>query len=81
MVDKLKAKWDSGFEPLTVLESTPEAKMERRSKSPYLIKCYNEFKNLNGILITHGLSFMGSDKHIIEAINNNPNLEKIYVCL
>lgn len=79
MVDKIKQKWDSGFEPLTVLESTPEAKAERISKSPYLTKCYNEFKTLSGTLLTHGLSFMNSDKHIIEAINNNANLEKIYV--
>ena len=79
MVDKIKQKWDSGFEPLTVLESTPEAKVERINKSPYLTKCYNEFKTLSGTLLTHGLSFMNSDKHIIEAINNNANLEKIYV--
>lgn len=79
MVDKIKQKWDSGFEPLTVLESTPEAKVERISKSPYLTKCYNEFKTLSGTLLTHGLSFMNSDKHIIDAINNNTNLEKIYV--
>ena len=79
MVDKIKQKWDSGFEPLTVLESTPEAKVERINKSPYLTKCYNEFKTLSGTLLTHGLSFMNSDKHIIEAINNNTNLEKIYV--
>lgn len=79
MVDKIKQKWDSGFEPLTVLESTPEAKVERINKSPYLTKCYNEFKTLSGTLLTHGLSFMHSDKHIIEAINNNTNLEKIYV--
>ena len=79
MVDKIKQKWDSGFEPLTVLESTPEAKVERISKSPYLTKCYNEFKALSGTLLTHGLSFMNSDKHIIDAINNNTSLEKIYV--
>lgn len=79
MVDKIKQKWDSGFEPLTVLESTPEAKIERINNSPYLTKCYNEFKTLSGTLLTHGLSFMNSDKHIIDAINNNTNLEKIYV--
>lgn len=79
MVNKIKEKWDSGFEPLTVLESTPEAKLERIKKSPYLVKCFNEFKNISGVLITHGLSFMSSDQHIIDTINNNSKLDKIYV--
>ena len=79
MIQKVKEKWDEGYEPLTVLESSPEAKEERIRKSPYLTKCYDEFRALNGTLVTHGLSFMNSDKHIIDAINNNPNLEKIYI--
>lgn len=79
MIQKVKEKWDEGYEPLTVLESSPEDKEERIRKSPYLTKCYNKFKTLDGTLVTHGLSFMNSDKHIIDAINNNPHLEKIYI--
>lgn len=30
-------------------------------------------------MITHGLSFMSSDQHIIDTINNNSKLDKIYV--
>lgn len=79
MIEKVKEKWDEGYEPLTVLESTPEAKINRITQSLYLTKCFNEFQNISGTLVTHGLSFMNSDQHIIDAINNNSNLEKIYV--
>ena len=79
MIEKVKEKWDEGYEPLTVLESSPEEKVARINQSPYLTKCFNEFQHISGILVTHGLSFMNSDKHIIDAINSNPNLEKIYV--
>lgn len=79
MVDKIKEKWDEGYEPLTVLESSPEDKKNRIAQSVYLTKCFNELKNIKGILVTHGLSFMESDQHIIDAINTNDNLEKIYI--
>lgn len=79
MIEKVKEKWDEGYEPLTVLESSPEEKVARIKQSPYLTKCFDEFQNISGTLVTHGLSFMNSDQHIIDAINNNSNLEKIYV--
>jgi len=79
MIEKVKEKWDEGYEPLTVLESSPEEKVARIKQSPYLKKCFDEFQNISGTLVTHGLSFMSSDQHIIDAINNNSNLEKIYV--
>ena len=79
MIDKIKEKWDEGYESLTVLESSPDAKIKRIHQSPYLTKCFNEFQNLSGILVTYGLSFMNSDKHIIDTINNNKKLEKIYI--
>lgn len=79
MVDKIKEKWDDGYEPLTVLESSPDDKLERISQSAYLTKCFNELKNIKGTLVTHGLSFMGSDQHIINVINSNDNLERIYI--
>ena len=79
MVDKIKKKWEEGFEPLTVLESSPEDKLNRIQQSQYLTKCFNELKNISGTLVTHGLSFMHSDQHIIDAINENSKLEKIYI--
>lgn len=79
MIEKVKEKWDEGYEPLTVLESSPNEKIARINQSPYLTKCFNEFQHISGTLVTHGLSFMSSDQHIIDAINNNSNIEKIYV--
>lgn len=79
MVSKIKEVLDKGYEPLTVLESSPEKKMNRINESPYLSKCFEEFKSIKGTLVTHGLSFMASDQHIIDAINSNDDLEKIYI--
>ncbi len=79
MVSNIKKKWDEGFEPLTVLESTPEKKKARIAQSRYLTRCFDELKTAKGNLVTHGLSFMSSDQHIIEAINSNNNLDKIYI--
>ena len=79
MIETVKKKWDEGYEPLTVLESSPKEKVARIKQSPYLTKCFDDFQNISGTLVTHGLSFMSSDQHIIDAINNNSNLEKIYV--
>lgn len=79
MIKNIKCKWDEGYEPLTVLESSPEDKLTRIAKSKYLTKCLNKFKDIKGNLITHGVSFMASDKHIIDIINNNSNLKNIYI--
>lgn len=79
MIDKVKEMWDQGYEPLTILESSPDTKIAKIYQSPYLTKCFNEFKDISGTLVTHGLSFMNSDQHIIDAINNNAKLEKIYI--
>lgn len=47
--------------------------------SSYLSHCFNKFKQINGILVTHGVSFSKSDTHIVEAIKSNSNLSKVYV--
>lgn len=79
MRDNIKKEWENGFESLTVLEGTSEEKIKKINDFDYLKHCYNKLKNISGNLVTFGVSFEDSDNHIIEAINNNPNLEKIFI--
>lgn len=79
MLDNIKKEWDNGFESLTVLEASSDEKMKKINDYEYLTYCYDELKNLAGNLVTFGVSFEDSDNHIIEAINNNNKLEKIFI--
>lgn len=79
MLDNIIKEWEHGFDSLTVLEGTGKEKIEKIKKYEYLDFCLEQFKSIKGNLITHGVSFADSDNHIIEAINNNNNLENIYI--
>lgn len=79
MLDNIKAEWDKGFESLTVLEASSDKKKAEIEKSDYLTYCYESFKNISGDLVTFGVSFLDSDNHIIEAINNNDKIDKIFI--
>ena len=69
-IEQTQAKVSDDNPSLTV----PKVIIDRWIKSQLHKEFIDTLYNL-----THGLSFMHSDKHIIEAINNNTNLEKIYV--
>lgn len=79
MLDNIKKEWDNCFESLTVLEASSDEKIKKIKDSEYLSNCYEELKNISGNLVTFGVSFEDSDNHIIEAINNNPKLERIFI--
>lgn len=79
--EKIREEWDKGVKSHLVIASdykTKELKLTS-SYSPYLSHCFKTFKQIGGILVTHGVSFSKSDKHIIDAINKNNNLQKIYL--
>lgn len=79
MLDNIKKEWDNGFESLTVLEASSDEKRKKINDSEYLTHCYNELNAISGNLVTFGVSFEDSDNHIIEAINNNDKIEKIFI--
>lgn len=79
MLSNIKKEWAEGYDSLTVLESEHKNKIQEIVASDYLKYCFAQFKSINGILVTFGVSFLDSDNHIIDAINSNPNLEKIFI--
>lgn len=79
MLKQVKEFLDDGYEPLTVLKDNAPAKIETINQCEYLKHCFETFQNHQGNLITYGLSFMESDKHIISAIKNNKKLEKVFI--
>lgn len=79
MLDNIEKAWQKGYESLIVLEGSAQDKKNRIASSPYLKSCFESFENIKGNLVSFGLAFEDSDNHIVEAINNNPNLENIYI--
>lgn len=61
------------------MEGSAEDKVNRIANSPYLKACFESFENIKGNLVTFGLAFEDSDNHIVNAINNNNNLDNIYI--
>lgn len=79
---KIKKEWEKGEKSHIIIASdhrTKELKMSSEKYSQYLNKCFNSFKQAQGILVTMGVSFSNSDTHILEAIKDNKNLENVYI--
>lgn len=81
LLQTIKAEWKNGMKSHIVIASDFETKKFKLSKkySEYLAYGYEKFKNIEGILVTVGVSFSDSDKHIIDAINNNKKLDEVYI--
>ena len=79
MLKNIQKEWDNGYDSLTILESTSKNKEEEINKNSYLRHCFDNFKNQKGALVTLGVSFYDSDNHIIDSINSNENISKIYI--
>ncbi|WP_189089748.1 DUF4917 family protein [Deinococcus ruber] len=70
---------ESGSIPIFVFEGTKEYKMERISSNAYLKKCYESLSEIESSrILIFGLELMDNDRHIIEAISRNKNIQKIY---
>lgn len=79
MLKNIKEERQKGFKSLTVLESEHKNKIDEINRYAYLKYCFDNFKNIQGNLVTFGVSFYDSDNHIIEFINNNRALKNIYI--
>lgn len=79
MLGNIQNYWKDGFDSLTILEGNHVDKKREIEKSNYLTYCYEQLCSLSGDLVTFGVSFFKSDNHIIEAINKNTNIKKVYI--
>lgn len=78
IVDQVKDNLDQGKFPLFVSEPTYQKKLEKIEHNPYLNRCYQSLKALNGILYIHGHSMDENDMHIFQQIKNS-EVTKVYV--
>jgi len=62
-----------------VAEGSGPTKRRQIQRDPYLTRCFREFGQLRGNLITFGFSYSENDRHLAEAIFANPNLENVWV--
>lgn len=79
MIQKIIEKIKQGTSPLIVFEGTAEEKEEKINRSTYLKNARNNFQNISGTLIVFGVSFAQNDSHIIRMIQENEQLERIYI--
>ncbi|GGB20039.1 DUF4917 family protein [Agarivorans gilvus] len=80
IVDKVRNNLENGRFPLFVSEPTHEKKLSKIEHNPYLNKCYESLKRLDGNLFIFGHSMDENDKHIFDQIKAS-NLSRVFVSL
>lgn len=78
IVDQVKDNLDQGKFPLFVSEPTHTKKLEKIEHNPYLNRCYQSLKSLDGILYIHGHSMDENDMHIFQQVKSS-RVSKVYV--
>ena len=76
---QLLIELSAGNAPLAIVGPTSPAKLAQIQANRYLSRCFQEFSTLRGNLIIYGASLSLQDQHVLQAIAQNPNLEKLYV--
>lgn len=78
IVDQVQDNLDAGRFPLFVSEPTHEKKLQKIEHNPYLNRCYQSLKSLDGVLYIHGHSMDDNDMHIFQQIKKS-RVSKVYV--
>ena len=81
MLENIENYLNNGNMPFVILDGTYENKLDKINKNLYLKHCYESLEKINDTLVSLGVSFADNDQHIIDAIVNNTNLNKIYIGL
>lgn len=71
-----------GFEqirPLVVVAGTTEEKMKQICESEFLRDAFTALQRIRGALITYGWSMSEPDRHLVNAIAQNPGTRNVYV--
>ena len=81
MLENIENYLNNGNMPFVILDGTYENKLDKINKNLYLKHCYESLEQINDTLVSLGVSFADNDQHIIDAIVNNANLNKIFIGL
>lgn len=81
LIELIKAGLEKGQYPLFVAEGKAEKKMAQIQRSGYLFYCLGKFERIASPLVVYGLSFGENDQHIINAIADNRDLDRVFIGL
>lgn len=84
LMNKIRSRMAKDEYPIFVMAGNGDEKLKHILHNQYLSNCYHHLTNISGSLITYGLRFGESEKHIIDAINKasqryENSLESIYI--
>lgn len=81
LLDITQKYQDKDIFPLVVTEGESQNKLDFINENDYLQYCYEKLSDISGVLFIHGHSLDKKDKHIFDAINDNPNILEIYISI
>lgn len=81
LIELIKEGLERGQYPLFVAEGKAEKKMAQIQRSGYLFYCLGKLERIASPLVVYGLSFSENDQHIINAIADNRNLDRVFIGL
>lgn len=81
LLDQIEERWKDGHVPVFVSEGTWEQKARAIRREPYLSFALSRFARMQGGLTIFGASLGESDRHIIDAMSANRELEAIAVSI
>lgn len=81
LLDQIKAYINNDISPLVITEGDSKDKKFWIAQNNYLQYCYNKLSEINGVLFIHGHSLNDTDQHIFDAINDNPNIQEVYISI
>ncbi len=81
LIELVKNGLENGQYPLFVAEGKAEKKMAQIQRSGYLFYCLGKLERIASPLVIYGLSFSENDRHIIHAIADNRDLDRVFIGL
>lgn len=79
LIDQVRAGLERKEYPLIVSEGTALNKRERIEASSYLSYVLRKFEGIQGTLFTYGWGLSEQDRHLLEAIEKNTGLDRLFV--
>ena len=81
LIELIKEGLEKGQYPLFVAEGKAEKKMTQIQRSGYLFYCLGKPERIESPIVIYGLSLSENDQHIINAIADNRNLDRVFIDL